>query len=466
MFKRFSPRTKNQLFGGSLVISVLTFFLFNFLLGFWISFSLVFSVLLFFAILIVVAKFKERTSSLPETRKEVNWADEFANLMKNDQSRRIFLFLLANLTFTFIELFFGWWTNSLGLISDAFHMLFDSFATAVSLWSTLLQQWNPDETFTYGYSRIQILSGFVNSLFLCFISFSIFVASIKRFIWPTVIHTDRLFYVAILGFLINILGLYSFKDAHNHNHHHHTHNHGNHSGHQHQKHYCSQIHQHTAQCSHPHNSNQQLYGAQQQNSASVGGMEDITSAMLAIGEKTNHFQQQTFYPSSPQHQSRPNNSNQPQRNDAEDENMKVLFLHILADALGSVSVIVSTILVWLFDWYRADSICSFVVSLLIFFSIYPSFISTGQMLLQRLPKELERSYDDAFTQIRQLDGVISCEKVHFWSQVGGTVVGSVHINITPFGNEGGVLRSAAAILECAGVSQATIQINKESQIAY
>jgi hypothetical protein len=37
-----------------------------------------------------------------------------------------------------------------------------------------------------------------------------------------------------------------------------------------------------------------------------------------------------------------------------------------------------------------------------------------------------------------LDGVLGCEKVHFWSQVGGTVVGSMHICITPFGNEGGV----------------------------
>jgi hypothetical protein len=40
-----------------------------------------------------------------------------------------------------------------------------------------------------------------------------------------------------------------------------------------------------------------------------------------------------------------------------------------------------------------------LVSLLIFFSIFPSFVTTGQMLLQRLPKELERSYEDALLQV-------------------------------------------------------------------
>ena len=34
-------------------------------------------------------------------------------------------FLVLNLTFAFVELFYGVWTNSLGLISDSFHMFFD-----------------------------------------------------------------------------------------------------------------------------------------------------------------------------------------------------------------------------------------------------------------------------------------------------------------------------------------------------
>ena len=42
-----------------------------------------------------------------------------------------------------------------------------------------------------------------------------------------------------------------------------------------------------------------------------------------------------------------------------------VFLHILADTLGSVGVIVSAILMYLFDWMIADPICSIFIALLV-----------------------------------------------------------------------------------------------------
>ena len=45
------------------------------------------------------------------------WADP--------NSRNLLGFLILNLSFAFVELFYGVWTNSLGLISDSFHMFFD-----------------------------------------------------------------------------------------------------------------------------------------------------------------------------------------------------------------------------------------------------------------------------------------------------------------------------------------------------
>lgn len=40
-------------------------------------------------------------------------------------SKNLFLFLILNFSFAFVELIYGWWSNSLGLISDSFHMFFD-----------------------------------------------------------------------------------------------------------------------------------------------------------------------------------------------------------------------------------------------------------------------------------------------------------------------------------------------------
>src|SRR5437762_9585984 len=45
-------------------------------------------------------------------------------ILSENDSRKIFTFLVINFAFMFVELFVGYWSNSLGLISDAAHMLF------------------------------------------------------------------------------------------------------------------------------------------------------------------------------------------------------------------------------------------------------------------------------------------------------------------------------------------------------
>ena len=42
-----------------------------------------------------------------------------------------------------------------------------------------------------------------------------------------------------------------------------------------------------------------------------------------------------------------------------------IFLHILADTLGSVGVIISSTLIYLFDWMIADPLCSMFIAVLI-----------------------------------------------------------------------------------------------------
>lgn len=55
----------------------------------------------------------------------------------------------------------------------------------------------------------------------------------------------------------------------------------------------------------------------------------------------------------------------------DNENLYGVFLHILADALGSVGVIFSSILVKYYEMYVADPICSFIISIMILVSVVP-----------------------------------------------------------------------------------------------
>ena len=65
-----------------------------------------------------------------------------------------FSLVLVNLSFMFVELVYGFWTNSLGLISDAFHMLFDCTALGIGLYASVIAKWEPNQVFTYGYVDI------------------------------------------------------------------------------------------------------------------------------------------------------------------------------------------------------------------------------------------------------------------------------------------------------------------------
>jgi solute carrier family 30 (zinc transporter), member 5/7 len=120
--------------------------------------------------------------------------------------------------FTFVELLYGAWTNSLGLISDGFHMLFDCTALVVGLYAALMARWKPTRVFSYGYARVEVLSGFVNGLFLVVVAFFVFYEAIGRLFEPPEINTNRLLIVSVAGFAVNMIGIFSFSHAHMHAH--------------------------------------------------------------------------------------------------------------------------------------------------------------------------------------------------------------------------------------------------------
>jgi zinc transporter 5/7 len=72
------------------------------------------------------------------------------DILRSPESSKIFYFLLLNLAYMFIQLLWGVWTNSLGLISDAIHMAFDCVALGVGLFASVMATWESDATFTYG----------------------------------------------------------------------------------------------------------------------------------------------------------------------------------------------------------------------------------------------------------------------------------------------------------------------------
>lgn len=94
--------------------------------------------------------------------------------------------------------------------------------------------------------------------------------------------------------------------------------------------------------------------------------------------------------------------------------MQGIFLHVMADALGSVAVIFSTLLTKYDGWSGWDPLASCIIALLIFLSAIPLVKSSGAKLLMGLPNEVEYSCRDALQGLSELRGVIGYSGVRVW----------------------------------------------------
>ena len=88
-----------------------------------------------------------------------------------------------------------------------------------------------------------------------------------------------------------------------------------------------------------------------------------------------------------------------------------VFLHVLADTLGSVGVIISTVLIENFGWKIADPICSLFIASLIFLSDLPLVKETALILLLRTPVELEADIAQALKRVRHVTAFDASQSV-------------------------------------------------------
>jgi len=81
-------------------------------------------------------------------------------------------------------------------------------------------------------------------------------------------------------------------------------------------------------------------------------------------------------------------------NEEQNENIYGLFLHVLADTLGSVGVLGSCYLVPNYNISVADPVCAMVVSIMIFVSVLPLIKMSCEGLLLQTPDNIYQNYGD------------------------------------------------------------------------
>ena len=267
---------------------------------------------------------------------------------------------------------YGYLSGSLGLLSDTVHMFFDCLGLIVGLGAAVASKWPTSPEKPYGWGKLNTLAGFGNGIFLMLVS--------VEFIWEAIEgmmegkelrHVQELLVVSTLGLLVNLVGLFAFGHAHA------GHDHGHSHGHSHQ-------HSHDPPHSHGHHHGQNHANGHAHN------------------DECNHGHEHKAHASHESH------------NHQHNENMHGIFLHVAADAGGSLAVIISTALTLWQPWYLWDPLATILIAVLIFAAAVPLVTSSGQKLLLVIPDELEYNIKNTLQELGELRGVVGYAVPRFW----------------------------------------------------
>ena len=111
--------------------------------------------------------------------------------------------IILNSVYVVIEAVFGFFYNSMGLLSDAGHNLSDVASLLIALWAFRLMRHKPDSEHTYGYKKFSIQASLINALLLYTAVGAILVESIRKLIHPTAVDGDAIAWVAAAGVVVN-----------------------------------------------------------------------------------------------------------------------------------------------------------------------------------------------------------------------------------------------------------------------
>lgn len=326
--------------------------------------------------------------------------------------RLLSMFVLTS-GFFLVEIIVGYVTNSMALVADSFHMLSDVLALIIAFMSVKMspKKWSKS---TFGWARAEVLGALVNAVFLIALCFSIFVESLKRFYQPEEIRDPVLIlYVGSAGLFVNIIGLFLFHD--------HGHSHG---GHGHDK------------------------------RRNLPTLEEVM-AQEDINDNKGNYQ----VPATKNAEKEKEKENGTKAQSSSQMNMRGVFLHVLADALGSVIVIISALIIWLTDWeYRfyVDPALSVFMVCLIANSTWPLLKDSAMILLQTVPTHIQVDYLQN-KLLHEIDGVLAVHEFHVWQLAGERIIASAHIRCRNISDYMDIAEKVKEFFHNEGIHSTTIQ---------
>ena len=108
-------------------------------------------------------------------------------------------------------------------------------------------------------------------------------------------------------------------------------------------------------------------------------------------------------------------------------NLRGAFLHMVADALGSVGAIIAGLVIMTTGWLPIDAIASMVIGLLILWSSWGFLKQTMNILLEATPENID--YIEVKESLEAMEHIDEVHDLHIWTITSGMPVLSAHIRL-------------------------------------
>lgn len=225
----------------------------------------------------------------------------------------VFIIAIAlNAVYIVLEAGVGFYSDSLGLLSDAGHNLGDVFSLFLALVGLKLSTVAASKQYTYGYRRSTILISLLNAIILCVAVGAIVIEALHDLSSPKPIDGVMVTVTASVGIIVN----------------------------------------------------------------------GLTAYLLMNGQKN-------------------------------DLNVRGAFLHMVADALVSVGVVVAGLIIHFTDFYLIDPIISLVVAVVILFSAVRLLLGSLRLSLDGIPEGID--FDHVQKIMTEEPHVLSVHHLHIWA---------------------------------------------------
>jgi zinc transporter 2 len=292
-------------------------------------------------------------------------------------TRALITAICISTIFFIVEILASYYSGSLAILSDSFHLLADISSFCISLYAIHLSQKRATSTHSWGYHRAEILGALFSTLLIWVLVILLVWEAIERIRNPKPIEANIMFFTALFGVFVNVILAYVLH-SHGHCHdHHHEHHHN-----------LEQHHEHLpSECS------------------STGDEEALI------------------------HQPR---ASAPIEDETEAVNMNITSatLHVIGDLVFSIGVLIAASVIWIWpDLEIVDPICTFLFSVIVLATTI-SFIWRAVDILMEgnlspwidclaTPRHIQP--DNVRADVLALKGVLDIHDLHIWNLSVGKV---------------------------------------------